>query len=262
MSDQNFTNQIKIEKRKRNQAYHSLDYMLSRITYFDFFSSNAFEIAKYSKTFSQGLNKTMVTSDVFLFSFFYCDSNLIELFKRCGVYDKIFTYLNKKTKTTFKLVNSSINENLPYSIEVNTLFEKATENALLRFKTPIVTSEILFVTMMEAEQTQIGKLLKTKILTDVEWHVLRYQIVKKLHSSEAIIKSEITKNQQYFAYLLKAELPEKEFANLVETNSITSGVEVFRNGLISKTTKLNIFKLLTNEIMTSLRITNKRSYSF
>ena len=46
-------NQIKSERRRRNQSYQSLDYMLSRITYFDFFSANAFNIAKYSKYFGQ-----------------------------------------------------------------------------------------------------------------------------------------------------------------------------------------------------------------
>ena len=38
--------EIQVEKRKRNQAYVSLDYLLSRVTYFDFFSPDSFKIAK------------------------------------------------------------------------------------------------------------------------------------------------------------------------------------------------------------------------
>ena len=49
MINPSIKNQIKNERRRRNQAYQSLDYMLSRITYFDFFSADAFNIAKYSK---------------------------------------------------------------------------------------------------------------------------------------------------------------------------------------------------------------------
>ena len=38
MSENLFKDPIKSERRRRNQAYQSLDYMLSRITYFDFFN--------------------------------------------------------------------------------------------------------------------------------------------------------------------------------------------------------------------------------
>ena len=48
MINPSIKNQIKNERRRRNQSYQSLDYMLSRITYFDFFSADAFNIAKYS----------------------------------------------------------------------------------------------------------------------------------------------------------------------------------------------------------------------
>ena len=165
-----------------------------------------------------------------------------------------FSFLNRSS-------NIVVNENIPYSVEVNLLFEKAAENALTRFKTPVITSEILFVTMMEEEHTKIGKLLKQTLLTDSEWHILRYRIVKSLHSNESAIRSEVSKNQQYFAYLLKTELPEKEFNKLIEDESIVKGVEMFRNVLIKEITQINIFKLLTNEIKKSIKVTNNRKYS-
>ena len=144
-------NQIKSERRRRNQSYQSLDYMLSRITYFDFFSADAFNIAKYSKYFGQLFAKKIITSEFLLFPFFYCDSNLYELLDECEIKDKFLDLLNdrlntqKLSKEVLKeLPNSLKNENLPYATEVNLIFEKAAENALARFKTPVITSEILF----------------------------------------------------------------------------------------------------------------------
>ena len=40
---------ISLEKRRRNYTYKTLDYILSNLTYFDFFSLDAFEVLKQSK---------------------------------------------------------------------------------------------------------------------------------------------------------------------------------------------------------------------
>ena len=71
----------------------------------------------------------------------------------------------------------------------------------------------------------------------------------------------MSKNQHYFAYLLKTELSELEFNKLVDTDSLVTGVQLFRNMLITKLTKVNIFNLVFEEIKKSIRITNKRKYS-
>ena len=70
MSNIIFKNQIKSERRRRNQSYQSLDYMLSRITYFDFFSADAFNIAKYSKYFGQLFAKKLLQVNFYYFHFF------------------------------------------------------------------------------------------------------------------------------------------------------------------------------------------------
>ena len=43
---------IKQEKRRRNQLYQSLDYFLSHLSYFDFFSKDAFQILLQAKQFA------------------------------------------------------------------------------------------------------------------------------------------------------------------------------------------------------------------
>ena len=267
MPEKFFNDSIKNERRRRNQSYQSLDYMLSRITYFDFFSLDAFNIAKYSKSFAQIFTKQHVTDEFLLLSFLYCDSNLSRLLDELGLKQKFLEFFNqnfnfknlgyKKLRTP----NVLFNENLPYSTQVNLLFEKAAENALIRFKTPVITSEILFLTLIESTNIKTAKVIQNQILSEIDWHLLRYRLIRSLHNDESIIKSEVTKNQQYFAYLLKTELTEVEFNKLIETTSLVEGVQLFRNMLINQLTKVNIFRLISSEIKKSIKITNSRKYS-
>jgi hypothetical protein len=67
-SQRTTSEKIIIEKRRRNQAYMALDYLLSAITYFDFFSSDAFKIVKNAKYLAQICNKN-VTSELLLLLF-------------------------------------------------------------------------------------------------------------------------------------------------------------------------------------------------
>lgn len=114
---------------------------------------------------------------------------------------------------------------------------------------------------MENTESKAGKLIQTQILTSAEWHLLRYRIIKSLHKNEALIRSDVMKNQHYFAYLLKTELSEIEFNKLVETESLVTGVQLFRNMLITQLTKINVFNLILDEVKKSIRVTNTRKYS-
>ena len=69
--DLNRLEKINLEKRRRHQVYTTLDYLVSGVTYFDFFSTDAFEIAENSKYLGQICNKKQVTSEILLLSFFY-----------------------------------------------------------------------------------------------------------------------------------------------------------------------------------------------
>ena len=63
------------EKRKRNQAYHLLDYQLSLISYFDFFSHDAFLVAKNSRYIASIYGKKTVDTSSLLLSLLSHDSN-------------------------------------------------------------------------------------------------------------------------------------------------------------------------------------------
>jgi hypothetical protein len=59
--------------------------------------------------------------------------------------------------------------------------------------------------------------------------------------------------------LLKTHLSEKEFDKLLESKTISTGVELFRNVLINQIMKANIFEYLFKEIKQSIKLTKTRN---
>ena len=274
---------ILIEKRRRHQTYMALDYFLSAVTYFDFFSSDAFKVVKNAKYLAQICEKS-VTSELLLLPFFSYPSHVSAILKDFeiteGMIEKVVASVQKTKKQNFfqKQKNSikqtlrnvkgffvretlALDQNVKYSHEVNKIFEKAAENALSRFKTPVISPEILFITMIEDKNSKASRIIKKFLKTDVEWYLLRYKLIKRIHNQESNIRSEVIKNQHYFAYLMKIQLTDFEFNKLIENEALAKGVSLFRNTLISKILKIDIFEEISEEIYTSMKITNKRSYS-
>lgn len=266
---------IILEKRRRNQSYQTLNYLISLTTYFDFFSKDAFDLAKVAKYFTQLSGKKRVNSEFLVLAFFNITLTNPELFKNYNLtkndieefisnfndlktknwYQKDFDFFKKSVPTEFLLEN-----NIEYSQEVNLLFEKASENALLRFKTPVVTPEILFITMMDEKQSRACKLIKKFVGNETNWLLLRYNLIKLVHSQEVSIRSEVIKNNQFFAYLLKTQLSEMEFNKLVKEDTLAQGVIVFRNNLIVSSLKMDLANILENDIKKSIKLNNIRSY--
>ena len=274
---------ILIEKRRRHQTYMALDYFLSAVTYFDFFSSDAFKIVKNAKYLAQICEKS-VTSELLLLPFFSYPSHVSDILKDFEIteamIETVVASLQKTKKENFfqKQKNSikqtlrnvkgffvretlALNQNVKYSHEVNKIFEKAAENALSRFKTPVISPEILFITMIEDKNSKASRIIKKFLKTDIEWYLLRYKLIKRIHNQESNIRSEVIKNQHYFAYLMKIQLTDFEFNKLIENEALAKGVSLFRNTLISKILKIDIYEEISEEIYTSMKITNKRSYS-
>lgn len=269
---------IQTEKRKRNQAYEALDYLLSLTSYFDFFSADAFNIAKEAKIFTQITNKKVVTSDLLLLPFFYSNSKITEILKDYGIYkeniDEIIVNYHIKPSENFIQENLILfknfikdllcyspvkffqivpNSKIKYSLEINRIFEKAAENAFQRFKTPVISTEILFITLMEEENTRVGKIIKRFFTDETDWYVLRYRLIKKLHHQESFIRTEILPNEHYFAYLLKTRFSDDDFEILMENKHLSEAVVAFRNELISEILHINIYDILEQEIYSSLK---------
>lgn len=274
-----FTLKIKQEKRRRHQLYSLLDYYLSFFTFFDFLSYDNFQLLKNAYFLSKLANKEKIETDFLLLSFFQKESNLLKILNEYGL-DNNFTeklikkllplkystikdenvIFNSNSKFDF-LEEKNISQNFLYSEELLTLFQKAAENALVRFKTPIISSEILFITLMEDRNCLGGKLIKEYFESNREWFLLRYALMKQLHQHESIIKGEVIKNQHYFAYLLKTKLSENLFSKLIKTEKLKEAINSFRNFLFKDILQIKIFELLSEEIYESIELTNNRSYS-
>ena len=263
--------QIITEKRKRWQVYTSLDYLLSFITYFDFFSYDTFKIAEQSKYLGQLSSSEFITSDLLIIPFLNSTFEISKTLENYNITKKnVGDIISKSLKIEKKKWNRSFffykepitfDNSIKYSFEVHSLFEKAMENALTRFKTPVITPEILFITLMESKNTKAGKLIKKIISNDTEWYLLRYKLLKNLHHHELSIRNDVKKNEQYFAYLLKTQLSEFEFNRLLQNDLLTFGISFFRNKLISKILPLNMLDILYNDIYTSIKNTSRRTYS-
>ena len=73
--------QISLEKRKRNQAYATLDYILNmNPTFYRFFSKDAHKIMETAKKISEYYNRDSVTCDIFFMAFFYSDIQFYKSF--------------------------------------------------------------------------------------------------------------------------------------------------------------------------------------
>ena len=274
---------IKKEKRKRTQAYAALDYLTSMTTYFDFFSADTFDIAIMSKKLSQISEKKNITSEYLLLSFFYLNIEIKNVLEEFGITEEIlkeyifpikdrkkenFLFLqfpNFKTwindiKFYFANDKKKFNHKLPYSYEVNLLFEKCAENALIRFKTPVITAEILLITLMESKNTKVSKIFKRCLQNETNWYVFRYRLMKRLHGEESAIREDVIKNQQYFAYLLKTQLHDNEFKALMNTN-LQAGVTLFRNTLIVNILKIDLYEKMYIDIRKSIKLKKQRKYS-
>jgi hypothetical protein len=273
------------EKRRRHQTYAAMDYLLSLGTYFDFFSKDTFRLVESASYLAKKVDRPIDTDLLFL-SYFYCNSSVLELLSFSGFQQKIelnfATYFPELTALEVSLRSSKIKKfgrflkkifhlkpkiqpkelkKQEFSHDLFLIFEKASENALERFKTPVITSEILFITLMEANFTNTGKVIKNCFPNQTEWYLFRYELMKVIHKHESTIRSDIPKSQQYFAYLLRTQLSALEFNDLIETEGLENAVSLFRHSLILDTLETDILESLLKDIKMSIKITSKRTYS-
>jgi hypothetical protein len=272
--ESSLSKKVLLEKRKRHQAYITIDYLLGFLTYFDFFSNDTFQILKNSVFFSKLVGKNTITSDVLLISLLDDKFELSKVLKEYNLVQGslLETFSNLENKPTGKNPFSSFfshksktlsidEKEIVYSQEINQLFEKTVENALYRFKTPVVNPDLLFITFMEEKNSKVGKLIAKLLKTEANWYLLRYRLIKRLHSQEVLIRGEITKNQHYFAYLMKTRFSEFDFNKLIKNELLLTAVSFFRNFLVKDILKQNLFETLGDDISNSIKINNKRKYS-
>lgn len=276
-SEKNINEKILIEKRKRFQTYITMDHLLTFNSYFDFFSLDAFKIVKHSKYLAQSYETKKVTSEFLIYPFIEMESEISKILEQYQIdKNKTKNLLPKKSSaaefsfqenlkrnfySTFFNKKVSTNKSISYSHEVNLIFEKAVENAQNRFKTPIITPEILFITLMEQKNSKGGKFLLESISNPLDWYLIRYKILKRIHTHELNIRSQVKKNEQYFAYLLKTQVSEHQFDRLIDNELLPLGVLFFRNQLLKRVLGLDFNNCLEKETLKTIKISSTRKYS-
>jgi hypothetical protein len=273
--------ELNLEKRRRSQAYKYLDYFLSKYTYFDYFSRDTFEIVKFSKYLAQINQKDHVTPDLLFLSFLNATLISGQLLQKYGFDEKFVQDFFSKSKPDFykkflkifkniqifknlsKFLQKEkffIDQHIDYSYEVHQIFEKSAQNALSRFKTPLITPEILLITLMEDKNSSIGQMIEEKLIETTNWYIFRYKLLKYLYFQEINLRTNIPRNQHFFAYLLKMEISQNSFEKFQKKKSLSKVVSFFRNILISEVIANNFFENFQQETLFSIFTGPKRKY--
>ena len=268
---------ILFEKRKRYQKYSALNYCAELVTFFDFLSLDAFNIIKTASYLAQSSNDNVITDLHILLSFLEKGGEFRRILEDSGILKadivksfqpikknylpSIVVQLVSKVKLFFSKESLHNNNSIIFSEETSSLLEKVAENALFQFKTPIITSEILFLTLVEQKKTSIFTHLKKISSQKVLWYSFRYRLLKRIHFIESCIRNNVPKNQHYFAYLLQTQIPESHFDRLINNNMLGIGALFFRTKLISKIKRFSLLSIIEKEIYNSIKFLNPRKYS-
>jgi hypothetical protein len=287
---------LELELRRRNQAEYMLNYVLCSRGIFDYFTFDAFQIILGAKYAAENIDIYSVTSEFMLLPFYTLNLPMTPFLKKYKVnfqsilnsiedlnyFEKkkersIVNFIKKKTKFIWRKIESYIQEKeilkflftdpiyydediSDFSEEMTSFIHTSIENACERFKTPIVSPEILFITIMEEKENRAGKIVNAFFKNETERQLLRYQLIKLLHKQEAAIKNGLEPDQYIYAYLLKTKLSEEEFNKLIDRNLLDSAISIFRTNLISDLLAVDFFGMLETEINLTTRRDRKYKY--
>jgi hypothetical protein len=186
-----------------------------------------------------------------------------QIFNKISQLKRLAEKVIEKVVSPFPSIRHQKVENPLFSTEVTDIFERAVENAFLIFKTPIITPEIVFYTMMEKETT-ISNIIKNCFGNDdSKWNLFRVNLLTRSHEQESLLRSTIEPTELYFAYLLKVDMKDSEYAALLK-DSFKFGLRVqeYRHDIISTVLDGNMHDELRTDIHNCLELTtNERNYS-
>lgn len=192
------------------------------------------------------------------------------------IFINILTGLNTKlnSKISFPLLNVIFKfffykrslKDIKISDDCCTFFENLMYFVKIKYKTPVITNELLALAFLDSKYGSFLKLL----LNDLNsFYEIKYFLIKNLYEQEILIKEEIPKNLQYFSYLIKSGYFEKDFQSLVKKeNLLVKGnlplkTTLIRNFTLQKIFKTSIFQSLEDEIFQSIFISSKnRTYKY
>ena len=158
-----------------------------------------------------------------------------------------FKYLILQVSISFPAKNNSLQ-----ITNLNLLISKTIYNSLVKFKNPIITTEIFFYTCLENKiNIHYNKIFNIQII--------KYKLLQKIYIDNLNLKK-VNRNIQFFTILFKIQIPTLQFKKLYFNNNLNLVIFVFRNLLLNEI-KISKFKLENNKKITNLIfLTNKRIY--
>lgn len=277
------------EQRRKQVAYSLLNRSLGLTSIFDFFSQDAFTIVLNAKLFAQKSKTKLVHNEMLLISAVNSDLSMSQILQSYNLdrylLEKVYSqYVTKKEPAlilnhkifarkiiyildkvlnflaTIKisLLNKDQYQPQPkFSEACLFLFEQAAQNAQKQFHTPVISADILVFTMMENKQLKIGQIFLSALKDQLEWLMLRYQLIKRIYAQEAGIREQLKTNHFYYLYLLKTQITDSKYDAICKNESLEHKALVLRTVLIKRALKTNLAKQITNLIV---HRPNKRKY--
>lgn len=269
------------EKRKRTQIYKALDLYLSLETKIDFFTIDTINILLKAKIIPFLLDKKELTSDMIIYGFFTKNSRrFLKWFKSVNfsktsvkkylgkkwgkpltkkefIYYKILCYFNyfnyKLEKFFFKSINPSTYFNksiedlntINYSLELRKILNNIVKKARFKYRTPVISSNMLFLELLEETESYSRKLFKKLIPNVKSFLTLRYKILTEIYKTNVYIHTMIPKNRLFYIFYGQISLPEQVFQTMVSRPMRLQAYALkLRNALIKKALSYNYTKYL------------------
>jgi hypothetical protein len=249
------------EKRKRYQTYTLLNYVLSPNSLFDYLSKDAFEAIMSTKIVADGCYNKEITPEQ-LFLYLITTKNVLkyeEVKNNFSIKNLRNVFLNLESPYTKTYLTKNI-KRFEFSKDFIQLLENSSKNAENRFKSPVITINILFISLLEYLEIKYGKVF-TKLLGNyLDMASLKSKVIKDIYMEEANISKQLKKEYLFFAYLLRINISELQFKRLIENSILVSVVPFFRNKLILRNLSENIMDLIEREISKSLKYAPIRKY--
>lgn len=268
------TNKKFREIRRRLHFYTNLELLASRITIFDVMNQETFKILLHAKRIAKYYDFEEVNEEILLLAFLSGKKEINKLFKKAelnknAIYQEFLTKYKLPTRNIFQKIGNFILEKIflekkplldkkfNFSTSCLDLFFQASENTLERFKTFVITPEILFITLMEKKMPLLLKGLENK----KKWYVLRYILLRRINTEEILIKGKVKPNQFLYIYLLKSKLPQRTYNLYIGGKRRKILYFAFRSLIFSKVLKWDRLKFLEAQTRRSVRINSILRYS-
>lgn len=262
------------EIRRRLYFYTNLELLASRMTIFDVMNTETFQILLHSKRIAKHYNFEEVTEEILLLAIFSGKKLIHHSLKKANVnkkeiygeflikhpiyepniFQKIGNFIVEKI---FLEKKPLLDKKFNFSIECLDLFFKASENTFERFKTFVITPEILLLTLLEAKHPLLMKGLKNK----KKWYLLRYILLKRIYLEEMLIQQKLKTNQFLYIYLLKSRIPQRTYHFSIIGKRRKLLYSAFRCLLFSDVLKWDRLKFLEEQTRRSIRINSILRYS-